>query len=116
MDLRIEDDGEILLVAVRGVDSLDASNSLTLRSELEKKVRKGRAVILSMAAVQSIDSSGIGALVAVLKEIRKQGERFALIDVNPQVYSVLDMIRLTTVFEILPDEAAARAAIASHLA
>jgi len=113
MELRIKDDGDVLFVTLAGGYSLDATNSSPLRAEFEKRFKKGRGVILSIESVQSIDSSGLGALVAMLKQVRKSGERLALIGVNPQVYSVLDMIRLTTVFEIFPDEAAARGAIAA---
>jgi ABC-type transporter Mla MlaB component len=73
----------------------------------------GVHLVLDFGTIQTIDSAGVGALVAILKAVRKIGGRMVLIGIHPQVLSVLKTIRLTTVFEIHADEAAALAALES---
>ena len=113
MQVRIQNDGDVMLATIQGAGSINASNAGLLRGELASGLQPGRHFVLSLEGIHSMDSAGIGVLVAVLKTIRKGGGRFCLVGVAPQVFSVLDMVRLTTVFETHPDLAAARAALAS---
>jgi len=88
-------------------DALDHTNARIAREEICAALIPGGRLILDFGTVRSIDSGGVGALVAVLKAVRRGGGRMVLIGLHPQVLSELKTIRLTTVFEILPDEAAA---------
>lgn len=112
MELRVQDDTDIIRASLVGAECLDANNAGALKAEVASKLPPGKSLLLSIATVQSIDSAGIGALVTILKTVRKGGGRLGLVGVNPQVQSVLEIIRLTTVFEIFPDETAALTALA----
>jgi len=112
MEIKIQNDSGVIEASIVGADCLDATNAGFLKAEVAEKVPPTRNLVLSMAAVQSVDSAGIGALVTILKQVRKGGGRLGLVGVNPQVRSLLEVIRLTTVFEIFPDEGAALAALA----
>jgi len=94
-------------------DTLDHSNAVVCREDVVAALVPGGRLLLEFGEVQSIDSAGVGALVAVLKAVRRTGGRMVLIGVPAQVMSVLKTIRLTTVFEIHDDEAAAMAALES---
>jgi len=94
-------------------EMLDHSNAMICREDTAAALVPGGRLILDFGTVVSIDSAGVGALVAVLKAVRRTGGRMILIGVPAQVMSVLKTIRLTTVFEIQPDEPAALAALES---
>ena len=112
MEIKIHEDTGVINASLVGVDCLDATNAGFLKTEVAARVPPTRNLVLSLAAVQSIDSAGIGALVTILKQVRRGGGRLGLVRVNPPVRSLLEVIRLTNVFEIFPDEGAALAAFA----
>lgn len=94
-------------------ESLDHTNAMSCREEIVGALVPGGRLVLDLGTVQSVDSAGVGALVAILKAVRRTGGRMALIGLEPQVLSILRTIRLTTVFEIQPDEPSALASFES---
>ena len=59
---------------------------------------------INLTRVKYIDSSGIASLLEVLKEGRTAGKRVMLFGVTGSVLQVLQLTRLTGVFEILENE------------
>jgi anti-sigma B factor antagonist len=94
-------------------ETLDHTNAMICREEVVGALAPGGRLVLDLGTVQTIDSAGVGALVAVLKAVRRTGGRMVLIGLHPRVLSVLKTIRLTTVFEIHSDEATALASLES---
>ena len=113
MKVHVESSPHLVKATLGGTETLDHVNAQIAREQVVAVVRPAGRLILDFGTIRSIDSAGVGALVAVLKAVRKTGGRMALIGLHPQVMSVLKTIRLTTVFEIHPDEAAALAAFTS---
>jgi len=63
-----------------------------------------RNVILNLAGVDYIDSTGLGALVVCFTSLGKQGGRLKLENLNRRTIELLLFTKLTTVFEIFGDE------------
>ena len=101
----------VLHAALAEGDSLDHLTAPFVRDEVTSRLVQDGVLLLDFGPVRSIDSAGVGALVAMLKSVRKVNGRMALVGIKPSVLSVLEIIRLTTVFEIFPDEKAALAAL-----
>jgi len=59
-------------------------------------------VVLDLASVTMMNSSGLGMLVSSLTTLRKQGIRLCLAAVPEKVSGLLTMTQLTQVFEIFP--------------
>lgn len=59
-------------------------------------------VVLDLAKVDFVDSSGLGAIVAILKEVG-EGKSFALAGLTPGVEKVFRLTRMDTVFTIYSD-------------
>lgn len=112
MEIKITTDANVVHAAIVGEEVLSASNVGVLKAEIAAKIPPAKSLVLSLAAIHVIDSAGVGGLVTILRTVRKGGGRLAFVGINPQVLSVLEMIRLTTVFEIYPDEKTAAAALA----
>jgi anti-sigma B factor antagonist len=88
---------------------------LTSSSELKEKVREyldqGKVnIILNLAHVDFINSSGLGTLVSTLKEVRTAKGRIALCSLAPYVQEIFEITQLSHIFDIYPGEEEAFAA------
>jgi len=72
-----------------------------------------RSIVLNLGEVGFIDSSGLGTMVRVLSSTHQARGDLKLCDVPEQVRKVLDMTRLTTVFDAYDSEEKAVAAFYS---
>jgi anti-sigma B factor antagonist len=76
-----------------------------LREKIAQLTAEGkRSLVLEMAAVDFIDSTGLGALVMCATSLRKAGGQMKLVAVNRRNIELLLMTKLATVFELFPDE------------
>lgn len=106
MDLNIKRIGTRSVVYVEG--DIDLYSSPELREtvlDLFRK-RKQEQIIVNLAEVSYIDSSGIASLVEGLQEARKQNRRFVLVGLREGPRHVLELTRLLNVFEIAETEEA----------
>jgi len=100
---------------VGDVSVMDAVGRITLgegssifRETLRETVSKGqKKVLLNLADVSYIDSSGIGELVSGFTSVTNQGGQLKLLNLNKRVQDLLQITKLYTVFEVFDDEAAA---------
>lgn len=63
-----------------------------------------RQVVLNLAGVDYIDSTGLGALVMSATSLRKVGGNVKLLNLTRRNIELLVMTKLATVFEIFTDE------------
>ena len=82
---------------------IDLEHAPQVRKVLLGAVEQGRLILVDMADVEYIDSSGIACLIEALQEARTKSADLALIAVNPQAMRVLALARLDTVFAIHDD-------------
>jgi len=61
-------------------------------------------LVMNLAHVDYIDSTGLGALVMVSTSLRKAGGSVKLLSLNRRNIELLVMTKLATVFEIFTDE------------
>ena len=64
-------------------------------------------ILLNLAAVRHIDSSGVGELMTCFTSIRNQGGHLKLMNLNKNVHNLLQITKLYTIFEVADDEATA---------
>ena len=77
----------------------------TLRDKITELTQQGtRNLVLNLAGVDYIDSTGLGALVICSTNIRKNGGAVKLVNLNRRNVELLVMTKLATVFEIFNDE------------
>jgi len=79
--------------------------SPALRKTLLASLKETRRLALNLSEVRYIDSSGIASLLEVLKEARRSEKQMILFGLNKAVREVLQLTRLTGVFEIRETEA-----------
>ena len=71
---------------------------------LAARFREGIPVIMDLTAVNFLDSSGLGAIVAVMK-LLAPARRLELAGLTPAVEKVFRLTRMVSVFTIHPDVA-----------
>ena len=103
---------------IRQVDSVivvDVSGRITLgegcaqlRELIRDQLTKGnKRVLINLADVTYIDSSGIGELVSAYTAVSNQGGQLKLLNLTKKVHDLLQITKLYTVFDIHDDEAKA---------
>lgn len=77
-------------------------NSRELRRELLQSVADNDVslLVLDLSQVEFMDSSGIGVLVSLLKNMRTAGGDVVLLEPQGSVRMLLDLTRLSAVFTI----------------
>ena len=82
--------------------------SVTLREGVQDALAKGeKHILLNLANVDYIDSSGIGELVSAFTSVRNAGGSLRLLHLTKKVHDLLQITKLYTVFDVYDDEAAA---------
>jgi len=100
---------------VDGITIVDLSGRITLgegsvvlRDTIRDLLSKGsKRLLLNLAEVTYIDSSGIGELVSAFTTVRNQGGELKLLNLTKKVHDLLQITKLYTVFDVKDDEASA---------
>ncbi len=100
---------------ISGVSIVDISGrivlgqeSAALRELVSELLNNGHTkILLNLADVNYIDSSGLGNLVGACTAVRKRGGELKLLHLTKNVHNVMQITKLYTVFDVLDDEALA---------
>jgi anti-sigma B factor antagonist len=88
--------------------NMNAVTAPALKTQLKSLAAEGRTrVVVDMAGVSFIDSSGLAALVSGLKTVRSAGGSLKLAAVTDQPREVFKLTMLERVFEFYPSVQAA---------
>jgi len=99
--------GDVAVLDISGRITLGEGNVM-LREIVRELADKGnKKIVLNLGEVQYIDSSGVGELVKAHTTLRNQGGQLRLVNLNKRVNDLLEMTRLSAVFDIERDEASA---------
>jgi anti-sigma B factor antagonist len=99
--------GDVTIVDLTGRIAL-GEESAAVRNLVMDLLSQGHARILfNMAAVDYVDSSGLGALVSSVTSVRKAGGEMKLVNLSDKVDDLMEVTRLYTVFDIPDNEEAA---------
>jgi anti-sigma B factor antagonist len=98
---------------VGGVTVLDMDGRITLgegSSMLRELIRMtldaGRTkIVMNLAGIQYIDSTGLGELVSGYRLVKSQGGELKLLSLNKKVSDLLQITKLYAVFDIHNNEA-----------
>jgi anti-anti-sigma factor len=92
------------LKIIKPAGVLDGSQANELRHQVSELVASGNnLVLLDLADVNFIDSSGLGTLIAVLKMLRTAGGDLYLCSLAAPVQNLFTLTRMDGIFETLGD-------------
>jgi anti-sigma B factor antagonist len=98
------DAGQVTVVDLSGRIVLGDGSALlrkTIRGLLEDQRKR---ILLNLADVDYIDSSGIGELVSGYTTVKNQGGDLKLLHLTKKVRDLLQITKLYTVFDVFTDE------------
>lgn len=98
---------DITIVDISGRITLGEGNVM-LRETILGIIQKGNnKILLNLHDVGYVDSSGIGELVKSYTTVRNQGGQMKLLNPSKRMRDLLQMTRLSAVFDVQADEASA---------
>ncbi len=101
MTLTSKDRGDVRLVTVT-TPRIDAAVAIRFKESMRECTADGpQRVVLDLTGVEFIDSSGLGAIVAAMKQLGG-GQRLDLAGLSPTVAKVFRLTRMDTVFRLFP--------------
>lgn len=99
MQMSSADEGGYQVITI-GESRIDAAVAIAFKDQMRQMTEGSVAeVLLDLSTVDFIDSSGLGAIVAAMKQLGK-GRRLHLAGLMPNVDKVFRLTRMDTVFTI----------------
>lgn len=99
--------GDVTVVDTEGRITLGEGAS-TFRDTIRDLANAGsKKLLLNLAEVSYIDSSGIGEMVSAFTSVTNAGGQVKLLNLTKRVKDLLQITKLYTVFEVFDDEATA---------
>ena len=103
MEIKAQEIGSVAVLRLEG--RLDLANGAALKEHLKSCFERNcTSIHLNMAEVEFINSSGLGSLVSIMKEIRLLKGRLTLSNLASYVQEIFEITQLSHIFEIYPTE------------
>ncbi|WP_442786377.1 STAS domain-containing protein [Leptothoe sp. PORK10 BA2] len=91
---------------------LDGTQTNAFRQQVNVALEKGiKVLLIDLKDITFVDSSGLGVLVACLKNARTAGAKMYVCSINDQIRMLFELTSMDRVFEIFEDRAAFDAAV-----
>ena len=95
----LDNEGRIKLIQLTG--EMDAVEASSIEQVIEKFVEDGcKGLILEMAGVSYIDSSGIRVLLSTYKKLKPPDGNFTILQPSEQVVMILELADLLDILSI----------------
>ena len=92
-------------------DHLDSSNLKEFKELVKPYISEGVKLIFNIGALIFIDSSGLGAFLSVLRDLRKVNGDMIMYNPGEAVKILFDLVHLSRVIKIYPDRSSAEQAL-----
>ncbi len=109
MKIETRNIGDITLLDCSGKITLGEGTMAVRNSVRDILKGNGKKIILNLADVNYIDSSGIGELVSTYTTVTNSGGQLKLLNLTKKIQELLAITKLLTVFQVFENEQAALA-------
>ena len=104
MEIAIRKVGKCKILDCRGKLILGPATA-TLRKTIREAVEDGTSkIVLNLADVSYIDSSGIGEMIAGYVHVKNSGGNMPLLNLNEKLHKLLVIAKLLVIFDVFDDE------------
>jgi anti-sigma B factor antagonist len=98
------------ITLIRSEGQLTVNNRQELKTMIAERLEKGeRRFVLDFGETGYIDSSGLGALVTIAKQVREHAGDLRLSGLNDDLRQLFELTKLDTLFSISPSASEALA-------
>lgn len=99
--------GDVTVLDLDGKITI-GEGSIALRSAVRRLAEEGKKkILLNLAGVGYVDSSGIGELVSSFSSVSREGGQLKLLNLTQKIRDLLAITKLLTVFDVYDDESSA---------
>ena len=99
--------GGVVILDLDGKIALGETNRNLHEALREIGESDQKNVLVNLARVTAIDSSGLGELVAGYASLERSGGTMKLLSLSPRITELMTITKLFTVFDVFDDEAEA---------
>jgi anti-sigma B factor antagonist len=99
MNLDTKDLGNVRVVTPQS-EHLDFENVGDFRRQMDEIVAEVNRVVLDMGNLEFVDSSGLGAILSLLRRLSAEGGDLRIAGVSPTVAALLQLVRLDQIIEV----------------
>ncbi len=99
--LKHESNNGIEILTFDNVSKLNILIAQSLKEEVAQYLTNANTkLILNLAGVEYVDSSGFGALLSILRNAKNNDSQFKICNVSPEVMELVKLLQLHNVFDI----------------
>jgi len=107
LNIKERQGGDITVLDMDGRITI-GEGSVALRSAIRRLIEEGKTkILLNLAGVGYIDSSGIGELVSSYTALDREGGQLKLLNLTEKLRDLLAITKLLTVFDVYESESEA---------
>ena len=97
----IRDVNDVRIIVLSGKITI-GTGDVKIRELVDQALEEGQTkILIDLAGVAAIDSSGIGEMVACYTTVTKRGGQLKLLRLSPKIKDILHVTQLITVFDVL---------------
>ncbi len=107
LDVKERQAGDVTILDMTG-DVRIGEGAISLRDSIRNLADQGKKnVLLNLAGVKYMDSTGVGELIANYTTVKRQGGQLKLLNLTDRIQNLLVITKLLTVFDSYDNEAEA---------
>lgn len=107
MELKIQEDGDIGIISV--AEDIDLYNAPFFKEKAMELIDKGfTKILVNLAEVSYIDSTGLGTLVAINSTLQKKKGTLVVSELPESLLKVFEITKLTDILSITTTDKEAR--------
>jgi anti-anti-sigma factor len=115
LDISIRESGDVTILDLRGRLTISGGESELFSGHLKELVAKGvRKLLLNMADLSQVDSSGVGIIIGTYVSLKRHGGDLRLLRPGGWVLQVLTLLHLLDIVPSFDDEAQALASFVAQ--
>lgn len=108
--------GDVTVLDMDGNIRIGGSN-VALKKAISSLVAEGRnQIVLNLARVAYIDSSGLGELISGHVTLNNKGGQIKLLNLTQRLQELMTITKLLTIFDVYEDESKAVDSFKTHVA
>ncbi len=109
MEISLKENDDVAILTMSG--EIDLYNAPQIRDTINDLIAQGKyKVVINLASVSYIDSSGIGALISSLSNLKRHQGGMKIAHVTGSVRKVFELTKLSSFFDIFDSEMQATSA------
>jgi anti-sigma B factor antagonist len=95
----VEKTGDVAIVVLSG-PNLDAGNEKDFKRDVRPVLESNAKVVFDMGRLRFVDSSGLGAILSCLRQVRAAGGDLKLCEMTKAVRTLFELVRMHRIFDI----------------